>query len=177
MKRSYRVLLLADTHATVHPEIVALAHSADHVVHAGDIGHPDVLDRLRGDRNQVVAVRGNNDTAAKWPADRLPMLDALHNVAGLALPGGAIAIEHGHCANPATQRHDILRRRHADARLIVYGHSHRQVIDDTCEPWVVNPGAAGRNRSYGGSGCILLEASSRRWKLQAFQFALSDWKK
>ena len=65
---STRILLLSDTHGQLHPEILALARRADHVVHAGDIGHPDILAQLAGDGRHVTAVRGNNDMPDKWPA-------------------------------------------------------------------------------------------------------------
>jgi len=95
----------------------------------------------------------------------------------LALPGGRLAVEHGHKVNPVARRHALLRARYPHARLILYGHSHRQLIDDQAMPWVVNPGAAGRSRTFGGSGCVLLTAGARRWELQAFQVPLAGWGK
>ena len=45
-----------------------------------------------------------------------------------------------------------LRAAHPQARGIVYGHTHRLLIDRSEEPWVLNPGAAGRIRN--GSGLV-----------------------
>lgn len=173
-----KILLLSDTHGHVHPRILALASEVDAVIHAGDIGDPVILDSLRATTDTVLAVQGNNDTTAKWAKARagsdpstLPLSDHLD------LPGGTLTVEHGHTANPVARRHAVLRRRYPDSRLIVYGHSHRQAIDQEQIPWVVNPGAAGRSRTYGGSGCIVLTISRSRWHLAPYQFALDSSKK
>lgn len=160
-----RVLLVSDTHATLHPEVEALAVKADLVLHAGDVGSAEVLKRL----GPVRAVTGNNDTAAKWQGAKAK-LQALDDVLNVELPSGTVVVEHGHHALPASPRHERLRARHPDARLIVYGHSHRQVLDQDASPWVVNPGAAGRVRTYGGASCVLLLASERRWTLKPYRF-------
>lgn len=170
-----QVLLLADTHGLVHPGILALAREVSVVVHAGDIGHPDVLARLAAEGRTLVAVRGNNDTAVRWPADRHAVLAGLERDADIELPGGRLAVEHGDRVNPVKQRHTMLRARHVGARLVVYGHSHRQVVDDGQSPWVVNPGAAGRSRTFGGSACMVLSAGVHSWRLTCYRFPLSDW--
>ena len=170
------VLLLSDTHGRLHPEILAMAEDTDLVVHAGDIGDPDVLSALAGCARSIVAVPGNNDLPGRWPESARYQLRRLEPAARVTLPGGTLAVEHGHRVNPVSQRHALLRQKYPDARLILYGHSHRQVIDADSRPWVVNPGAAGRSRTYGGSGCILLHAGQRRWQVTPFQFSLSDWK-
>lgn len=171
-----RTLLLSDTHGRLHPQILDLALQVDYIVHAGDIGHPAVLNQLADTGATLVIIRGNNDTPDRWPVEGRDRLAALGDTAGLSLPGGELAVEHGHRANPLARRHDVLRQRHPTARLIVYGHSHRQLIDDTSEPWIANPGAGGRSRTYGGSGCILLTASQDEWSLATFQFPLAHWK-
>ena len=167
-----RLLLLSDTHGQLHPQILALAGEVDTIVHAGDIGHPDVLTALTSAGQVLHAVRGNNDVASKWPADGRALLDALDDQLAIELPGGVLVVEHGDRVNPAARRHERLRSHHPQARLIVYGHSHRQVIDDAVTPWVVNPGAAGRSRTYGGAGCLVLTASTQRWELEPFRFVL-----
>jgi len=171
-----RLILLSDTHGQLHPEILALANQSDATVHAGDIGHPDVLAQLLDASRDLVVVRGNNDTLAKWPAGETRQLSQLPTQAQLELPGGQLAVEHGDRVTPTTQRHTLLRERHPSARLILYGHSHRQTIDDSQTPWVVNPGAAGRTRTYGGSACISLTVSSRHWQLKAHRFSLAQWR-
>jgi putative phosphoesterase len=170
-------LLLSDTHGQVHPSILQLAQRADLVIHAGDIGNPEILDQLAAGGTELFAVFGNNDTPSKWPPEAIDLLRKLPETARVELPGGTITVEHGHRANPVSARHHILRQRHADSRLVVYGHSHRWCIDDETTPWIVNPGAAGRSRTYGGSSCLLLSASAKGWHLQPHRFPLASWKR
>lgn len=160
-----RVLIVSDTHGCVDARIAALAQSCDAVVHGGDVGSAAVLDRLGG---AVIAVRGNNDTVAKWPAADQARLLQLPVEATLELPGGRLVVVHGDdCA--ARGRHETLRRRYAAARGVVYGHSHRLVVDTQTLPWLLNPGAAGRARTNGGPSCLLLEARENGWAVQSLR--------
>ncbi len=165
-----KVLILADTHGVLDPRIAALAADCDHAVHAGDLGNARVLDQLQPRSGRVLAVRGNNDEPEKWPAVDRPFLETLPEQGYLNLPGGLLAVDHGHRALPARQRHRILRRRYPQARAVVYGHSHRQVLDREAEPWVLNPGAAGRARTYGGPACLLLTVGTTHWQLEPYRF-------
>ena len=173
---STHILLVSDTHGRLHPEILALAEKVDIVIHAGDIGHPDILALLARPGRRMFAVQGNNDTRTSWPSSAYHQLAQLDRIREVTLAGDRIAVEHGDRVNPANRRHALLRARYPEARLVVYGHSHRQVIDTAERPWVVNPGAAGRSRTFGGSGCILLTVTNQRWHLRPFQFPLANWK-
>ncbi len=163
------IVILADTHGVLDDRVAALARRADLVIHGGDVGNADILDELEAAAD-VVAVLGNNDVPAKWPRGQARRLRALPERTRIEVPGGVIAIEHGHRALPARARHDVLRKRHADARLVVYGHSHHLVIDRAAAPWIVNPGAAGRARTFGGPSCVILRAGPRTWRLDAHRF-------
>lgn len=165
-----RVLLIADTHGTVDGRIMQLAHGCDIVVHAGDIGRAAVLAAIAPRHGRVIAIRGNNDVAAKWPEEDAAALAALPAVATLDLPGGLLAVVHGDRAGGAARRHAWLRRRHPQARAVVYGHSHRLACDRTAVPWLLNPGAAGRSRTYGGPSCLLLHASLHAWRVELCRF-------
>lgn len=169
---SRRVCILSDTHGALDPRILAQAARCDLVVHAGDIGDAAVLAALRAVCDEVVAVSGNNDVAAKWPADQHRVLHALPEQARIELPGGVLAMEHGHKVNPVAARHAKLRDRHPGCRAIVYGHSHRLVVDQAQRPWVLNPGAAGRARTYGGPSCLLLQAGARGWRITPLRLPL-----
>jgi len=163
------VLLLADTHGHLDARIAALARECDVVVHAGDVGNAAVLDVLRECSARVFAVCGNNDVASKWPRGERDVLDDLDESIAVDLPGGKLAATHGDAFAPKT-RHARLRAAFPDAKAIVYGHSHRLVIDDGGLPWVLNPGAAGRARTYGGPSCLVLDASPRGWRIEARRF-------
>ncbi|MGF1545785.1 MAG: metallophosphoesterase family protein [Thiotrichales bacterium] len=168
-----RVLILSDTHGRLDHRIAAIAASCDWVLHGGDIGNIAVLRTLHP-RIRVLAVRGNNDSHDKWPADERAELETLPWVATCDLPGGQIAVVHGHRVAPASRRHERLRQQFPAARAVVYGHSHHLALDTTAQPWVLNPGAAGRERTFGGPSCILLTADPTGWTLEPLRFTLAD---
>jgi uncharacterized protein len=91
--------------------------------------------------------------------------------ATLELPGGPLVVVHGDRVLPARERHERLRRQHAQARAVVYGHTHRLLCDQREQPWVLNPGAAGRARTFGGPSCLVLHADLRTWRVEVMRFA------
>lgn len=161
-----RVLIVSDTHGLVDARIAALARECDAVVHGGDVGAAGVLAALGG---RVTAVRGNNDVAMKWAAGECDVLAALPEQAALDLPGGRLVVVHGD-RWPPRDRHAALRCAFPAARAVVYGHSHRLAIDAGAQPWILNPGAAGRARTYGGPSCLLLEAAVHDWRVIARRY-------
>ena len=163
-------LLLSDSHGSIDPRIARLAAGCDYAVHAGDVGTAAVLDALRPKR-RLVAVRGNNDTPAKWAVAERAALARLVDVAVLDLPGGRLYAVHGHRHGAPRLRHARLRASFDGARCVVYGHSHRLVCDTEETPWVVNPGACGRARTFGGPSCVLLTVRGVRWRLAVHRFA------
>lgn len=128
--RSFTVGLISDTHGLLRPEAVAALRGSDFIVHAGDIGGPDILEVL-SDLAPLTAIRGNNDKAA-WAA-RLPDTEVLaagetfiyviHNFADLDL-------------DPAA----------AGFRVVVSGHSHRPGWREKGGVLYMNPGSAGPRR-------------------------------
>lgn len=163
-----KLLLISDTHGALDPRIAGLARGVDLVVHAGDVGRMAVLDALRDAAPRVVPVRGNNDSPGKCSGPD-GALCSLPVQAGLDLPGGRLHVEHGD-AYPARNRHARLRAAHPDVRAVLYGHSHRSMIDREAEPWILNPGAAGRQRTNGGPSCLLLEATEKEWRVELVRF-------
>ncbi len=165
-----KVLLLSDTHGVLDARIADMAAQVDLIVHGGDIGRLSVLETLRSTGREVIAVRGNNDSPAKCH-DEDAALAELPTQARVDLPGGQLVVEHGD-AHPARHRHARLRAAHPDARAIFYGHSHRLVIDREAQPWILNAGAAGRQRTHGGPACLLLSATRQRWAVRPRRFEL-----
>jgi len=102
------------------------------ILHAGDVGE-GVLDELRAVA-PVRAVRGNTD-----PVDD-PELPATIE---LERDGVRIHVSHGHEVGSPTPAKLLARY---DAQVIVYGHTHRQLVARDGNRWVVNPGAAGQRR-------------------------------
>lgn len=170
MAASARVVLVSDTHGELDERIAREAMRGDVVVHAGDIGARAVLDALKPPTGELVAVRGNNDVRDKWPPSEWDFLDSLPWEARVELPGGVLALVHGHRYGTPGRSHDRMRRDYADARLVVYGHSHLRCEDQTGSPWVVNPGVAGRVRTFGGPSFCVLHASRDGWHLDAVRF-------
>lgn len=160
--------LIADTHGFLEPALLPVLNQTDVIIHAGDILNPAVLTEATPRSGHVLAVRGNNDTPEQWPAGTAHFLDNLPLQCSLQLPGGLLTAEHGHKVTPARTRHEKLRQRHQTSRAIVYGHTHRRIIDQTQVPWILNPGAAGRIRAIGGAGCLLLTATTGEWSVDEF---------
>jgi len=123
-----RVGLISDTHGLLRSEAVDYLRGSHFIVHAGDIGGPDVLEAL-GALAPVTAVRGNNDIG-KWAA-RIP-----HSA---SLQAGAVRIR---------VVHDIkeLDVDPAGFRVVVSGHSHRPSVSERDGVLYVNPGSAGPRR-------------------------------
>ena len=121
--------LISDTHGLVRPEALNALRGSKLIVHAGNVGRPQVLDRLNGVA-PTFAVRGNIDTEP-WAA-ALPMTEAveagphliwmLHDIAQLDL-------------NPTI-----------GFAAVIYGHSHAPSIETRDGVLYVNPGSAGPRR-------------------------------
>lgn len=153
-----RIVLLADTHGFLDPRIAESVAGADRLVHAGDVGQ-GIEAELRRLADAVWIVAGNNDPAdCPWPQE-----------ISLDLPGGQLAIMHGH-QWPAKTRDRKLRAYFPEAAAIVCGHSHRRVLDTDTTPWLINPGAAGKTRAYGGPSYVELMAKASGWQAQAVVF-------
>jgi hypothetical protein len=103
------------------------------ILHAGDVGGRAVLDELRAIA-PVRAVYGNTDMAGDPFLEESIDLDA---------DGLSIHVSHGHeVGGPTPAR--LLARYTAD--VIVYGHTHKPLIEQAGQRLVVNPGAAGPRR-------------------------------
>ena len=166
----FRIALVSDTHGHIDPRIVAVVERCRVAVHAGDIGSVAVLDTLGQSNRWVTSVRGNNDVPSKWDPNEHRRLENLPWEAALSLPGGRLAVTHGHQIESVERRHGWLRERYPDARVVVYGHTHRRCIDRSARPWIVNPGAAGRNRTFGGPSLVVIDVDDSRWRLRTVHF-------
>ena len=158
-----KIAVVSDTHGPLHHRIAARLIDYDCVLHAGDLGGWQKI-RTRG--LPFHAVSGNNDVAEKWPAADLRYLKRLPEALRLILAGGELIVIHGHQFPSLKTRHGKLRQAFPDARMIVYGHSHRALVDKTENPWVLNPGAAGYKRNNGGASFVCLTVSAGRWRIR-----------
>jgi hypothetical protein len=125
--------LISDTHGKVRPDVFDALAGVDLILHAGDVGE-GVLPEL-GVIAPVLAVIGNTD-----PPGLPDLVEALDLVVA---DGVTIHVSHGHeVGRPTPER--LLAAYAAD--VIVYGHTHRQLVVRADGRLVVNPGAAGARR-------------------------------
>ncbi len=174
MATSLRIVIVSDTHGTLDDRIAGEATRSDIVVHAGDIGSPGVLEALTPRDGRLIAVRGNNDVRGNWRQSHWELLESLPWESRLALPGGELVVIHGHRYGNPGRCHERMRSDFPHARLVVYGHSHRKCADQSASPWILNPGAAGRVRTFGGPTFCLLLASRTRWQLEIRQLPIAE---
>jgi uncharacterized protein len=121
--------VISDTHGLLRPEAIAALRGSHAIIHAGDVGRPEVLDALRA-LAPTHAVRGNVDTQAL--AAKLPVTEAvevgqlllwvLHDIADLDI-------------DPA-----------AGFAVVIFGHSHQPSIETRGGVLYFNPGSAGPRR-------------------------------
>jgi putative phosphoesterase len=125
-----RIGVISDTHGLLRPEAEQHLAGVAHIVHAGDIGHPDVITRLR-QIAPVTAIRGNVDTghwAEQYPDTEIVKLGGrtihiLHDVHELKL-------------DPLSSGIDV----------VISGHSHRPRTETVDGVLYLNPGSAGPRR-------------------------------
>lgn len=166
-KSNIKIGAISDTHSQLNEHIVAALHGCDVIVHAGDIGDANIIKELKKFTPYVFPVLGNNDVAIKWPKEDLTELDAIPESLELHFDDQVIGLIHGHQYDPVHKRHHKLRDHFPNANLIVYGHSHRFVCDQAETPWVINPGAGGYTRTFGGASCVVMNYENQQWDIQA----------
>ena len=120
----------------LRPEVFEVFREVDHVLHGGDVGRPDLLTELEA-LAPVTAVFGNTDG--------FELRARLPQVAEVELDGFSIVVTHGDQFGSPTpaKLHEAFPR----AEIIVFGHSHRpllELVDKTVT--VMNPGGAGAPR-------------------------------
>lgn len=130
-----KIGIISDTHGLLRAQVFDVFQGVEHILHAGDVGDPDILTELEAIA-PVTAVWGNVDGMAIRA--RVP------EVARLELDGVRIVILHGmQLGSPTPQK---AAAAHPDAGLVVFGHSHRPLIQQVGPTLAVNPGSAGPRR-------------------------------
>lgn len=131
-----RLGIIADTHGLLRPEVFDIFREVDQILHAGDVGAPDLLLELEAIA-PVTAVYGNCDG---WELrNRLPA------VVRCRIEGLEFVLTHGDQFGTPTP--EALRRAYPEAEVIVFGHTHRPLLTTVdLVVTVMNPGGAGRRR-------------------------------
>ena len=125
--------LISDTHGLLRPEVFEAFHGVELILHAGDVGGREILTQLRAIA-PVQAVAGNTDR---------PGEPGLAESLDLTLGGLLVHVSHGHELGSPTPA-KLASRYSAD--VIVFGHTHKPLIERLHGALVVNPGAAGPRR-------------------------------
>ncbi|MGQ0561104.1 MAG: metallophosphoesterase family protein [Gemmatimonadota bacterium] len=143
-----RIGLISDTHGRLRPEVFDRLAGVELILHAGDIGSPDIITELETIA-PVRAVHGNTDD--------FDIRERYPETVSLEVDGRRIVLTHGHLLGAPTPR--LLREAHPAADIIIYGHTHRPLLD-AGPPLVANPGAAGPARFHLKPNVAVLETSS-----------------
>ena len=122
-----KIGVLSDTHGLLRPAVLEVLRSCDCILHGGDVNKPEILDTLRSIAPLYV-VRGNNDR--EW-AEGLPQSLTV------TLGGVPFFMVHNKKDVPA----DL-----GDARVVVFGHSHKYLEQRRDGRLWLNPGSCGRRR-------------------------------
>jgi putative phosphoesterase len=120
--------VISDTHGLLRPEAIEALRGSELIIHAGDVGDPEILDHLR-ELAPVVAIRGNVDYG-NWAK-------ALPSTANVGFEGHTIHVRH---------ILDEVMPVPAGVSAIVYGHSHKPSIENRNGVLYLNPGSAGPRR-------------------------------
>ncbi len=125
-----RIGVLSDTHGLLRPEVLTALQGVDHLLHAGDVGDPQILDRLRAFA-PLTAIRGNVDHSGACA--ELPATEAVE------LGGSLLYLVHSLA--------DLdLKPEAAGIAAVIYGHSHKPLIEWKSGVLYLNPGSAGPRR-------------------------------
>lgn len=130
MRRPLYIGIISDTHGLLRPEAVSALRGSEHIIHAGDVGDPEILAKL-AELAPVTAVRGNVDKGA-W-ARKLPETEVVEL--------GSVSIY---------VLHDLgqldLKPEAAEFGVVISGHSHVPKIETRHGVLYFNPGSAGPRR-------------------------------
>jgi putative phosphoesterase len=131
-----RLGIIADTHGLLRPEVFHLFAGVDRILHAGDIGSPDLLTELEAIA-PVTAVWGNTDG--------FDLRRKVPEVVEAEIDGFRFLLLHGHQFGVPTP--EAIHRAYPEAEVIIFGHTHKPlltVVDQVVT--VMNPGGAGARR-------------------------------
>jgi putative phosphoesterase len=150
-----RIGLISDTHGLLRDEALLALRGSDLIIHAGDVGKPEILDALKA-LAPVVAVRGNVDQAdwaATLPSTAVAETDAatfyvLHNLQQLELDPKA-----------------------AGFHVVVSGHTHKPKHATRGGVLYLNPGSAGPRRFDLPVTIARLDLGQKPWKPEFVRMA------
>ena len=152
---SFLLGLISDTHGLLRPEVLPALQSCQAIIHAGDIGNPAFLDRLRNIA-PAFAVRGNVDTEP-W-AKALPATEVIQFI------GTTIYVLHN-------LEHLDLNPNASGFHIVVSGHTHQPVSNWRDGVLYVNPGSAGPKRFKLPISLARLDLLRTPWQVEFIELA------
>jgi putative phosphoesterase len=145
--------LISDTHGLLREEAIDALRGSDLILHAGDVGGPEILEALRTIA-PVVAVRGNVDTG-EW-AQTLPLSEVIQ--------AGSVVVYMLHILNNLDINPVV-----AGMHIVVSGHSHRPSQTEKGGVIYINPGSAGPKRFRLPATVARLDLGVKPWKVEFIQ--------
>lgn len=142
-----RIGIISDTHGLLRPEAERALQGVDLIVHAGDVGDPDILARLERIA-PVFAVRGNVDTSP-W-AQELPLTTVVE------ADGVSLYVLHN-------LRELDLRPDGGNFDFVISGHTHQPEQVEKNGVLYINPGSAGPRRFNLPITLALVDLAKRPW--------------
>lgn len=131
-----RLGIIADTHGLLRPEVFEVFAEVDQILHAGDIGSPDLLTELEAIA-PVTAVYGN--------CDGFDLRSRVPAVVETRIEGLDFLLIHGDQFGQPTP--EKIHRAYPAAEVIIYGHTHQPLLTTVdLVVTVMNPGGAGHRR-------------------------------
>ena len=122
--------VLSDTHGLLRPEVLPALEGVDAILHAGDVGHISILEALRAIA-PVYAIAGNVDI--QGPTSALPRNEAFE------IGGHFLYMLH------VLEELDI-HPKASGISAVIYGHSHKPLIEYRHGVLFLNPGSCGPRR-------------------------------
>ena len=146
--------VISDTHGLLDQKVKERFEGVDLILHGGDVGGRDILERLSGTA-PICAVRGNVD-AHDRECSSLPQ--------SLLMTVGGVHIYMTHIFTPS--RDGVVGDDAHGARVVVFGHSHQQYLEDFEGVLYFNPASAGRKRFANPRSVGILEVADGVAKAQ-----------
>ncbi|MBT3602033.1 MAG: metallophosphoesterase family protein [Candidatus Latescibacteria bacterium] len=153
---THRIGLISDTHGLLRPEAVKTLAGVEHIIHAGDVGDPNILNALQATA-PVTAVRGNVDFTSQL--SNLPITDVVQI--------GDVSIYVIHIIDSLN-----IDLKAGGFHAVIFGHSHHPEVRDVDGVSYINPGSIGPRRFNTPIAMAYLHIEGTNLKVEPIEFDL-----
>ena len=152
------ISIISDTHGILDKSVEEYLSKSDIIIHAGDVMSIDLIKKLK-----------NNPERYEHTDDK-KLINNLNKIETFKVFDEIITVTHGDQFG-SMPSHSKLRDTFPDSKLIIYGHTHFQIFDDSESPWVMNPGASGHTRNMNGGPCFSqIHIDNGMWNIKQYCF-------